>query len=95
MEKNMLPDPGVNRWWDVRLVAGQTGKPIKVSLMESFDIDGIHGPKRPGRELYYLRTVAQPDEIKKTCEKILTTVGNYREHVGEYYILPQEKEPEK
>lgn len=95
MEKNMLPDPGVNRWWDVRLVTGQTGNPIKVSLMESFDVDGIYGPKRPGRELYYLRTVAQPDEIKKTCEKILATVGNYRELVGEYYILPREKESEQ
>ena len=106
MKKDMLPDPGANRWWDVRLVTGQTGNPIKVSLMESFDIDGIHGPKRPGRELYYLRTVAQPDEIKKTGEKILAAVGNYRELVGEYWILPrelehkslpkpQEKEPEK
>ena len=103
-----LPDPGPNRWWVVELVRPlpRSVNPIKVTLMESFDLNSLEGPKRPGSPVMYMLTVANPEAIRKTGEKILAAVGNYRELVGEYWILPrelehksllkpQEKEPEK
>lgn len=83
MEKDLdLPEPGSGRWWKIELITGQTGKPIKVTLMESFDAEAMR-PK-PARALYYLRTVANAESVKEAAEQVLATVGDYAKFVGEY-----------
>lgn len=76
-----LPDPGRGRWWKIELVLGQTGKPIKVSLMESF----TGALKKPATVLFYMRTIANASDIKATAQKVLDAVGDYPAFIGEFF----------
>jgi hypothetical protein len=75
-----LPNPGAGRWWKIELIAGQTGKPMKLSLMESFS----GAVKKPATAIYYLRTFADAKSIEEAAQKVLDAVGNYQSFVGEY-----------
>lgn len=74
-----LPHPGTGRWWKIELVTGQSAKPLKISLMESYSRQHTG----PSRALQYKRANAQPDSVKRAAEALLYEVGGYADYVGE------------
>lgn len=80
--KDLIPDPGPDRFWTVEFDGKYRKTPIRIELREYINTTGTMS-KAIGKEY----TIANPQSVADTATEILTRVANYGAVVGEFYKL--------
>lgn len=80
--KELIPDPGPDRFWSVEFDGKYRKTPIRIELREYIN-DTSSMSKAIGKEY----TIANPQSVADTATEILARVANYGAVVGEFYKL--------
>lgn len=79
---DLMPEPGVDRFWKVSHQPRNRANPMRVELRESI----VPGRTNMSTLVGYENTVASAKAIAEAANLVLTRVGDYHRLVGEYGV---------